>query len=90
MAAFCGVVDLIGLRRWAFPFAVIGMNSIAAYCMAELLEEFVTRSLHTHLGREPFRALGPGYEPLLTGGAVLLVFWLVLFWMYRRRIFLRV
>jgi len=27
---------------------------------------------------------------LLQGAAVLLVFWLLLFWMYRRKIFLRI
>ena len=33
----------------------------------------------------------PGtYEEFLGGVAVLLIFWLILFWMYRRKIFLRI
>ena len=33
----------------------------------------------------------PGYTgPFMTGAAVLLVYWLILFWMYRRKLFLRV
>jgi predicted acyltransferase len=34
--------------------------------------------------------LGPVREPLRLGAATLFVLWLVLFWMYRRRIFLRI
>jgi heparan-alpha-glucosaminide N-acetyltransferase len=34
--------------------------------------------------------LGTLYKPLLEGAAVLLVLWLILLWMYRRRIFLRI
>jgi len=69
---------------------VIGMNSIAAYFLAHLIDNFVATALTRHLGEWPFRALGPEYEQLLLGAAVLLTMWLILFWMYRRKIFLRV
>ena len=69
---------------------VIGANSIAAYVMAHLLDSFVLGSLRTHLGRDIFRSLGDAYEPLVAGAAVLTVYWLILLWMYRRRLFLRI
>jgi heparan-alpha-glucosaminide N-acetyltransferase len=90
LAAFYSVIDELGWKGWAFPLMVIGMNSIAAYCLAELLVGFLTSTLRTHLGRDAFKLLGPGYEPLLQGASVLLLLWLILFWMYRRKIFLRV
>jgi predicted acyltransferase len=90
LAGFYAVIDVAGIRFWAFPLRVIGMNSIAAYCMAHLIDEFLVRSFHTHLGEDLFRIWGPEYEPLATGAAVLAVYWLILFWMYRRRIFLRI
>ena len=37
-----------------------------------------------------FSHLGTAYAPMLERAAVLLVFWLILFWMYRRRIFIRI
>ena len=40
--------------------------------------------------RMSFTVLGEPYEPLLHGAAVLLVLWLILFWMYRRKLFLRI
>jgi heparan-alpha-glucosaminide N-acetyltransferase len=90
LAAFYAILDLLGVKFWAFPLQVIGMNSIAAYCMAALFESFIAKNLTTHLGKNAFKILGEPYEPLLHGAAVLLVFWLILFWMYRRKIFLRI
>ncbi len=66
------------------------MNSIAAYVISHLWESFVLSSLKTHFGVRVFQFLGEAYQPLLTGGGVLLVFWLILFWMYRRKLFLRI
>ena len=79
-----------GHRRLAFPLVVIGMNSIAAYCIYELTARFIGASLETHLGEGAFRVAGDPYLPFVHGVAVVLVMWLILFWMYRRRIFLRI
>lgn len=90
MAGSYAVLDLLGLRVLAFPLIVIGMNSIAAYCLSWLAKDFVSKSLRTHLGSEVFKVFGTEYEPLVHGGAVLLVLWLMLLWMYRRKLFLRI
>jgi heparan-alpha-glucosaminide N-acetyltransferase len=90
LAAFCWVIEVLRFRRWAFPLIVIGMNSIAAYLMAHLFEDFIISSFHIHLGARAFSFFGPGLEPLLLGIAVLIVYWLMLFWMYRRKLFLKV
>jgi predicted acyltransferase len=90
LAGFYAVIEWRGWRRWAFPFLVIGANSIAVYVMSWTIEHFVSAALVRHLGRAPFAILGAPFEPVLRGGAVLIVFWLVLYWMYRRSIFLRI
>jgi predicted acyltransferase len=90
MAAFYAIIDISGWRRWAFPLVVIGMNSIAAYCIDHLFDDFIFKNLVTHLGPNFFNLLGTTYEPLLHGAFVLLAMWLLLFWMYRRKIFLRI
>ena len=90
LAAFYAVIDLWNSKRWAFPLVVIGMNSIAAYCIAHLFEGFTATALKTFLGQDAFKLLGNAYEPFVHGAAVLFVLWLLLFWMYRRKIFLRI
>lgn len=90
LAAFTWLIERKGYRKWAFPLVVIGMNSIAAYMIAHLFERFIEDSFRIHLGAAFFQFAGAGLEPFLRGVAVLLVYWLILYWMYRRKIFLRV
>ena len=89
LAAFYAAIEGRG-ARWAFALIVIGSNSIAAYCLAHLIEGFVAASLQTHLGAGFFAVLGEPYAPVLRGAAVLMVYWLILLWLYRRRLFLKV
>lgn len=90
LAAFSWLTEVKGWRRWAFPLVVIGMNSIAAYLIDHLWTDFVYDSLRIHLGAAPFLVFGPNFEPLLSGATVLAIFWLILYWMYRRKLFLRI
>lgn len=89
LAAFSWLTEIRGYRKWAFPLVVIGMNSIAAYLIAHLFNGFIVDSLHINLGPRVFQIFGAPLDPLITGAAVLLAFWLILFWMFRRRIFLK-
>jgi len=90
LAFFYEVMDVRGHKRWAFPLVVVGMNSIAAYVMDHLMTEFVQHELATHRGPGFFFMLGYAYSPLLQGLAALAFLWLILFWLWKRRIFLRI
>ncbi|WP_435011836.1 acyltransferase family protein (plasmid) [Tundrisphaera lichenicola] len=90
LALLYATIDLTGFTAWTYPLRVIGRNSIAAYCIAHLLDDFVLGSIKTHLGRDVFAVFGPTYEPLVAGASILGVYWLILFWMDRRGIYLRV
>jgi len=90
LAAFCWVIEVKLYKRWAFFLVVIGMNSIAAYCIAHFMENFILSTFRIHLGPHFFQFLGTGLEPLLEGAAVLSCYWLVLLWMYRRKLFLKI
>jgi len=90
LAGFSWVMDVRGLKKWAFPLLVIGTNSIAAYLIAHLMGGFLDSSLRIHLGANFFRFAGAGLEPFFRGAAILLGYMLVLLWMYRRRVFLKI
>ncbi len=96
LAAFYGVIDGVGWRSWAFALVVVGMNSIAMYCMSQLLKPFIGFSLRIHIGW-PLAHAFPGlvpfanvYGPIVQSAAILLVLWLICLWMYRRRLFLKI
>jgi heparan-alpha-glucosaminide N-acetyltransferase len=90
LSAFFVVTDVARWQSWAFPLRVIGMNSIAAYLMAHLFNDFIFAALRRHLGADFFTVFGKPYEPLMLGGSVLLVLWLLLLSMYRGKVFVRI
>ena len=90
MATCYFIMDVKRYRAWAFPFVVIGMNSIAMYLLFHTIDEFIAETLEQHLGQNSFHVLGQTLQPAVLGGAVLLVIWFILLWMYRRKIFLRI
>lgn len=86
LALFYLVIDIAGFRRWAFPFVVIGMNAITIYVAGYFV---------------PFRSIGEGLVGGLAGhlgaaGPVAIEFtavmlaWLLVYHLYRQRIFLRI
>jgi heparan-alpha-glucosaminide N-acetyltransferase len=90
LAAFCRLIEVKASKKWAFPLVVIGMNSIAAYCIAHLTEDFFSSSLRIHLGPHFFAFAGSGLEPFFRGASILLCYWLLLLWMFRRKLFLKI
>jgi predicted acyltransferase len=90
LAGFYLVMDIWNRRRWALILTVVGMNSIAAYLIAHLWVGFIAEALPRHLGRAWTGVLGKPYEPFVMGLAILTVEWLILYWMNRRKIFIRV
>lgn len=90
LALFFWTIDMKAWRKWAFWLVVIGMNSIAIYVLVHLIDRFIIESFKTHLGQNVFKVFGDGNETLLSGGAALLMFWLMLFWMYRKKLFIRI
>src|ERR1700726_568310 len=90
LAGFYTLIEGKGWRRWAFPLLVVGMNSIAVYVMSWTMSDFVGNALDRHFGNAISAMAGPIFRPALHGFAVMLIFGLILFWMYRRKIFLRI
>ena len=89
LSGFYALSDWKGWRGWAFPLVVVGMNSIAIYVMSWTMEGFIGDSLDRHIG-SVFGVAGATLQPVLHGFAVLLIFWCILLWMYRKKIFLRI
>ena len=86
LALFHGVIDVLGWRRWAFFFTVIGANAITIYVVPRFLDfpkvaKFFFGGAIRHSG---------SFEPVALALAVVLVEWLFLLFLYRKGWFLRV
>ncbi|MDP1588611.1 MAG: DUF5009 domain-containing protein [Prosthecobacter sp.] len=86
LSIFYWLVEIVGLRRLVWPLAVVGMNSIAIYLLHSLGGGWIRDHLHKHL---PASAFVPGWEPVIERCGVLFVLWLVCFWLYRQKAFLK-
>ncbi|MDI9445492.1 MAG: hypothetical protein QM844_15095 [Planctomycetota bacterium] len=93
LAVFYLVVDVWGWRAWTFPFVVIGMNSIAVYMAVLVFDWGPGGGLFGQIGAVFVGGLRPwlgAWWPLVHELARYTVIWLILYWMYRARSFVRV
>ena len=87
---FYVIIDVYKFKKWSFPLMVIGMNSIAAYIIAHTMPSFIESSFSIHLGQRYDQVFGDAYSSLVRGGSVLLMEFLILYWMYKKKIFIKV
>jgi predicted acyltransferase len=86
LALFYWVVDVRGYRKWAFGFIVIGMNSIAVYIATEIFD--FRRVGNVFVGH--LLPLVGRWDSLVEATAAFAIIWLILFWMYRKKEFIRI
>jgi predicted acyltransferase len=90
LVAISWLVDLRGHRRIAFPFIVLGANSLAAYLLSWVADNLDDAVYKFHLWPSALNLFSPALEPLYVGSLTLILYWLILFAMYKNKIFLRI
>lgn len=86
LALFYLVIDVWGFKKWAFGFVVIGMNAIAVYMSIQL---FNFRHIGNIFVGGLEKWLGP-WNDFVQAIAAFVVIWLILWWMYRKKTFIKV
>lgn len=88
LALLYWIIDMKGWKGgWTKFFVIVGTNSIAAYLMGMLFRGWTRKFFHTHL---PDSWLKGGWGPFWEASLVAAFFWILLWWMYRNRVFLRI
>lgn len=91
LAAFHALTDATGYGGWSYPLRVIGANSILIYAVAGLgVGDFIKDSFRKHFGQDVFAVCGEQWKDAAGGATVLVVYWLGLWWLYARKVFVRV
>jgi len=87
LAVFYALVDVLKWQKVAFFFVVIGTNAIIIYLASSLVDwKYIAQSVFGGL----VAALPESAQALAAVVSLLAVQWLVLYWMYRRNIFVRI
>lgn len=89
LALLYWVIDVKGWSRWSKFFVVVGVNSIAAYFMGQLIKNWTRGRFNTHLPAKFWEWTGH-WQPFVESTCVVMFFWLLLYWMYRNRVYIRV
>jgi predicted acyltransferase len=90
LGTFYGIADVKKHSAWVFPLAVVGMNSIFMYVTSHLWEGFFIRNLRIHLGQHFWENVAGPCAPTIEGLAVLSIFWSLCYWLWRKRVFIRI
>ena len=91
LAAFHALTDATGYGGWSYPLRVIGANSILIYAVAGLgVGDFIKDSVRKHFGQDVFAVFGEQWKDVVGGATVQVVYWLGLWWLYARKVFVRV
>jgi predicted acyltransferase len=89
LALFYMLIDVLNFRRCAFPFIVIGSNALLIYVLWDLkslnpfprMSQALVGGLAEHCGSA---------GPFLLQFAAVALWWLILFYLYRQKMFIRI
>ena len=87
MALFYWIIDVKGYKRWAFFFQVIGLNSLNIYLATKLIDFGNTSRL---LIGGLYGVMDEKWHPFFQQAGALVLVWLLLYFLYRNRLFLKV
>lgn len=90
LAAFYFMADVRNYKAWFFPLVVVGTNSIAAYIFAHTIDSFIDQSFRINISPHYDLIFGTAYRSLISGTAILLIEFWILYWMYRKKIFIKI
>ena len=90
LAGFYWIVDVQRWRWWTLPFVVFGLNTIGVYVLAHYWGGWLPTQVRLHVRHLLPTNMSDAWANLLLALLSFTIFWLVFYWMYRRKIFLRI
>lgn len=87
LLGFYWLVEVRGMKKLAFPLVVVGMNSIFIYSLHMVLHGWINRSVSVFTGSYAF--LGD-WGAVAQACSVFGVMWYLCYWLYQRKIFIRI
>ena len=87
LIGFYWLIEVQGYRSWTFPLVVVGMNSIFIYSLSMVLFRWLDRAVGVFTFHYHF--IGK-LAPVAQACTVLAVMWYLCYWLYQRKIFLKI
>lgn len=87
LGMFYWVIDILKFQKWSFFFVIVGMNSLTIYMIYRFVHfKYTSRMLFEGL----YKPLGETWHPVFESLGALILVWLFLYFLYRKKIFFKV
>jgi predicted acyltransferase len=87
LALFYWVIDVRGVKKWSFFFRVIGMNSLLIYLSGTFIDwDFTNTACFQWLGQW----VGAPFNAVVMAVCLVGLEWCLLYFLYKRKIFIRI
>jgi predicted acyltransferase len=87
LALFYLLIDVLDFTKWAKFFAVIGTNSIIVYLGTSIIDcKYTSQSIVGGF----IKIVPVGWQDIILCTGMVFLQWLILYWLYRRNIFIKV
>ena len=87
LSVFYYIIDVLEYKSWAFFFKVIGMNSILIYISGRIINwNYANNAFFKWVGQ----LVGDPFKVVAMAVCFLIVKWAFLYFMYKKKVFLRV
>lgn len=87
LSLFYYIIDVLGYKKWAFFFKVVGMNSILIYMSGRFINwTYTTNGFFQWLGQ----LVGNPFNVVIIAICLVAVKWAFLYFLYKKNVFLRV
>jgi predicted acyltransferase len=87
LVSFYLIIDGWGYSKWAFFFVVFGVNSIAIYMMAHLFDFRLIGNIFVGGLSSLFAS---NVKDFIQAVAAMMVMWLIMYWMYCKKTFIKI
>lgn len=86
LSLFYLVIDVWGYKKWSFIFVVIGMNAISIYVATHIFDFSIIGNVFVG----GFAKNLGNWDDFVQALAAIAIVWLILYWMYRKRTFIKI
>ncbi len=87
LSQFYYIIDVLGYKSWAFFFKVIGMNSILIYISGRFINwKYTTNAFFQWFSQ----LIGDPFNVVAIAVCMVLIKWMFLYFLYKKKVFLRV
>jgi predicted acyltransferase len=86
-ALFYWIIDILKYQKWTFFFIVIGMNSLTIYMVYRFIDfGYTSRLLFEGL----YNGTAEKWHPVFESVGALVIVWSFLYFLYRRKVFIKI